>query len=100
MNNIICAPSNISEAALSHMSATEKATASAALRANIGKLPVDEIPPQVILELAEVMAFGAKKSPIIQQIGKKTAVAVRLGGMGVAIGWQVGKEVSELLSDL
>jgi hypothetical protein len=46
------------------------------------------------------MAFGAKKSPIIQQIGKKTAVAVRLGGMGVAIGWQVGKELSELLSDL
>jgi hypothetical protein len=27
-------------------------------------------------------------------------VAVRLGGMGVAIGWQVGKELSELLSDL
>jgi glycine/D-amino acid oxidase-like deaminating enzyme len=52
------------------------------------------------MEWTGIMAFGAKKSPIIQQIGKKTAVAVRLGGMGVAIGWQVGKEVSELLSDL
>jgi hypothetical protein len=52
------------------------------------------------MEWTGIMAFGAKKSPIIQQIGKKTAVAVRLGGMGVALGWQVGKEVSELLSDL
>jgi glycine/D-amino acid oxidase-like deaminating enzyme len=52
------------------------------------------------MEWTGIMAFGTKKSPIIQQIGKKTAVAVRLGGMGVAIGWQVGKELSELLSDL
>ncbi|TFV94407.1 FAD-binding oxidoreductase [Algoriphagus kandeliae] len=44
-----------------------------------------------------IMAFGQKKSPIIQKIGDKTAVAVRLGGMGVAIGWQVGKELSDLL---
>ena len=52
------------------------------------------------MEWTGIMAFGSKKSPIVQQIGKKTAVAVRLGGMGVAIGWQVGKELSELLSDL
>ncbi|NVJ85140.1 MAG: FAD-binding oxidoreductase [Algoriphagus sp.] len=44
-----------------------------------------------------IMAFGPKKSPIIQKVGEKTAVAVRLGGMGVAIGWQVGKELSDLL---
>ena len=52
------------------------------------------------MEWTGIMAFGPKKTPIIQQIGKKTVVGVRLGGMGVAIGWQVGKEVSELLSDL
>ncbi|NVK50324.1 MAG: FAD-binding oxidoreductase [Cyclobacteriaceae bacterium] len=44
-----------------------------------------------------IMAFGQKKSPIIQKIGERTVVAVRLGGMGVAIGWQVGKELSDLL---
>ncbi|MCS5490122.1 NAD(P)/FAD-dependent oxidoreductase [Algoriphagus limi] len=44
-----------------------------------------------------IMAFGQKKSPIIQKIGDKSAIAVRLGGMGVAIGWQVGKELSDLL---
>lgn len=52
------------------------------------------------MEWTGIMAFGPKKSPLIQAIGKKTAVAVRLGGMGVAIGWQVGKELSQLLSKM
>ncbi len=59
-----------------------------------------ERPLEWEMEWTGIMAFGTKKTPIIQQIGKKTAVAVRLGGMGVAIGWQVGKELSELLADL
>ena len=46
------------------------------------------------------MAFGKIKSPIIQQVGLKTAAAVRLGGMGVAIGWQAGKELSILISKM
>jgi glycine/D-amino acid oxidase-like deaminating enzyme len=49
-------------------------------------------------EWTGIMAFGNKKSPLIQQVGKKAAAAVRLGGMGVAIGWQVGKELASLLS--
>lgn len=52
------------------------------------------------MEWTGIMAFGPKKSPQIQPIGNKTAVAVRLGGMGVAIGWQVGKELSQLLSKM
>jgi glycine/D-amino acid oxidase-like deaminating enzyme len=52
------------------------------------------------MEWTGVMAFGPKKSPVIQVIGKKAAVAVRLGGMGVAIGWEVGKELSQLLSKM
>lgn len=52
------------------------------------------------MEWTGIMAFGPKKSPLIQPIGKKAAVAVRLGGMGVAIGWQVGKELSRLLSKM
>ncbi|MFC5624915.1 NAD(P)/FAD-dependent oxidoreductase [Algoriphagus winogradskyi] len=47
-----------------------------------------------------IMAFGKIKSPIIQQLGVNTVAAVRLGGMGVAIGWQVGKELSALLSKM
>jgi glycine/D-amino acid oxidase-like deaminating enzyme len=52
------------------------------------------------MEWTGIMAFGPKKSPLIQSIWNKTAVAVRLGGMGVAIGWQVGKELSLLLSKM
>jgi glycine/D-amino acid oxidase-like deaminating enzyme len=70
---------------------------------------LDRLAREVILPYREfewetswtgIMAFGPKKSPVIQQIGPKVAVAVRLGGMGVAIGWQVGKELSGLLSDM
>jgi len=74
------------------------------IKAHLEKLAQEVIfpgrPLEWEMEWTGIMAFGSKKSPIIQQIGKKTAVAVRLGGMGVAIGWQVGKELSELLSDL
>lgn len=48
-------------------------------------------------EWTGIMAFGKKKLPIIKQVGQKTLVAVRLGGMGVAIGWEVGRELSEAL---
>lgn len=51
-------------------------------------------------EWTGIMAFGPKKTPLIQPIGEKTAVAVRLGGMGVALGWQVGKELSQLISKM
>jgi glycine/D-amino acid oxidase-like deaminating enzyme len=74
------------------------------IKEHLNRLAQDVIfpgrPVEWEMEWTGIMAFGTKKSPIIQQIGKKTAVAVRLGGMGVAIGWQVGKELSELLSDL
>lgn len=50
-------------------------------------------------EWTGIMAFGEKKLPIIQSLGKKGSIAVRLGGMGVAIGWQVGKELSKLISE-
>ncbi|SFU17832.1 Glycine/D-amino acid oxidase [Algoriphagus locisalis] len=52
------------------------------------------------MEWTGIMAFGKIKSPIIQKIGTNTVAAVRLGGMGVAIGWQVGKELSGLLSKM
>ncbi len=52
------------------------------------------------MEWTGIMAFGPKKTPLIQSIGNKTAVAVRLGGMGVALGWKVGKELSQLISKM
>ncbi|MEQ8237648.1 MAG: FAD-dependent oxidoreductase [Cyclobacteriaceae bacterium] len=41
-----------------------------------------------------IMAFGPNKSPIITQVSDKIHIGVRLGGMGVAIGSQVGEALA------
>ncbi|MFM6933865.1 MAG: NAD(P)/FAD-dependent oxidoreductase [Flavobacteriales bacterium] len=43
-----------------------------------------------------IMAVGSEKKPIIQKTNKNVAFGVRMGGMGVAIGASVGKELSKL----
>ena len=44
-----------------------------------------------------IMAFGENKNPIVKQVGANIFCAVRLGGMGVAIGSLVGKEAVDLI---
>ncbi len=44
-----------------------------------------------------IMAFGENKNPIVKQVEPNIFCAVRLGGMGVAIGSLVGKEAVELM---
>jgi glycine/D-amino acid oxidase-like deaminating enzyme len=44
-----------------------------------------------------IMAFGAVKSPIIQQCTDRTFCAVRCGGMGVAIAPEIAKQLIALL---
>lgn len=51
------------------------------------------------MEWSGIMAFGKTKSPIIKKVSDKIAIGVRLGGMGVAIGTQVGQELHELLAE-
>lgn len=46
-----------------------------------------------------IMAFGENKNPIVKQVEPNIFCAVRLGGMGVAIGSLVGKEAVELILD-
>lgn len=43
-----------------------------------------------------IMGVGNQKKPIIKQISDRVYCGVRLGGMGVAIGSIVGKELAEL----
>ena len=43
-----------------------------------------------------IMGVGKSKSPIIKKLNNNTAIGVRLGGMGVAIGSQVGKTLASL----
>ncbi|WP_226390372.1 NAD(P)/FAD-dependent oxidoreductase [Penaeicola halotolerans] len=52
---------------------------------------------EIDLSWSGIMAFGQSKSPIIQQLEPNVYAACRLGGMGVAIGWQVGETVAKLV---
>lgn len=45
-----------------------------------------------------IMGVGNKKTPIIRMLGQRTGCAVRLGGMGVAIGSLVGAELADLFN--
>ena len=44
-----------------------------------------------------IMGVGPSKKPIIKNISNNCVAAIRLGGMGVAIGSIVGKEAAELI---
>lgn len=49
---------------------------------------------------AGILGVGKSKKPIISRINQKSCVGVRLGGMGVAIGAKVGKDLAELILDI
>ena len=44
------------------------------------------------------MGVGTKKQPILKQVDENIWCAVRLGGMGVALGSLLGKELSEMIN--
>jgi glycine/D-amino acid oxidase-like deaminating enzyme len=44
-----------------------------------------------------IMGLGENKSPIIKKLFPGVYCAVRMGGMGVALGYETGKEVAELV---
>ena len=46
-----------------------------------------------------IMGVGSTKKPILKAIEKHIFAAIRLGGMGVAIGSLVGEELAELMSE-
>lgn len=45
-----------------------------------------------------IMGLGPVKKPLIQSINANAAIGVRMGGMGIAIGSNVGKKLAQLLS--
>ncbi|MDB2419761.1 FAD-binding oxidoreductase [Flavobacteriaceae bacterium] len=44
-----------------------------------------------------IMGVGNQKKPIVKQLSKNSYCGIRLGGMGVAIGSLVGKELADLI---
>ncbi|MCB9194691.1 MAG: FAD-binding oxidoreductase [Flavobacteriales bacterium] len=51
---------------------------------------------EIDMRWAGVMGVGNYKSPIVKQISENVFCGVRMGGMGVAIGSLIGKQLSEL----
>jgi gamma-glutamylputrescine oxidase len=58
-------------------------------------LPVT--PHKVAMRWAGTMGIGSVKKPVVKLTSPRVACAVRMGGMGVALGSLVGDEVAELV---
>lgn len=52
---------------------------------------------EIDMQWAGIMAFGPTKKPIIEQYSENVFVGVRMGGMGVAIGSEVGFSLAEMI---
>jgi glycine/D-amino acid oxidase-like deaminating enzyme len=52
---------------------------------------------QIAQRWSGIMGIGTHKNPIVSQLSENVYCGVRLGGMGVAIGSLIGKELAELL---
>lgn len=74
------------------------------IRAALMDLLQRVILPEQVVEIEQwwsgILGVGAQKKPIIKPINERVAVAVRLGGMGVAIGTTVGRKAAALINDL
>jgi glycine/D-amino acid oxidase-like deaminating enzyme len=56
-----------------------------------------ETPIEIDQRWSGIMGVGASKSSVVKQLSNNVYCGVRLGGMGVAIGSLIGKELSELV---
>jgi len=72
------------------------------IRAALEKLLHEVICPEQAVSIdtwwTGIMGLGPVKKPIVEQVSPHVVVAVRLSGMGVAIGTLVGQEGAELIS--
>lgn len=57
------------------------------------------IPFEVAQRWSGIMGVGNGKEPIIRQLSERVFCGVRLGGMGIAIGSLVGKELAGLVAE-
>jgi glycine/D-amino acid oxidase-like deaminating enzyme len=52
---------------------------------------------EIDMQWSGIIAMGTIKKPIVERINSRIGIAVRMGGMGVAIGTSVGREISTLM---
>lgn len=76
------------------LSTTEQITD--ALKHLLSTVVLPNQPFDIAYQWAGIMGVGNTKAPIVEKIDDKIGVGVRMGGMGVAIGSLVGKELADL----
>jgi len=88
-----------------HLNTTQETTTkfenTSLITDELKKLLKENILPNTNFEIEHtwsgIMGIGSKKSPIIKQLSENIYCGVRLGGMGVAIGSLVGKELAYMI---
>jgi gamma-glutamylputrescine oxidase len=72
------------------------------IQKNLDKLLKEMILPQTPFEIdhrwSGIMGVGSEKKPIIKEVQPNVLAAVRMGGMGIAIGSIVGEQAAEEIS--
>ena len=58
---------------------------------------IPDTPFEIEQRWSGIMGVGNQKKAIVKQVSNHVYCGVRLGGMGVAIGSLVGKELADLL---
>jgi glycine/D-amino acid oxidase-like deaminating enzyme len=58
---------------------------------------VHDMPVRLECAWSGILGMGEDKSPIVQMVSERIAVAVRLSGIGVAIGSLVGETAADLI---
>jgi glycine/D-amino acid oxidase-like deaminating enzyme len=56
-----------------------------------------ETPFEIDQSWSGIMAFGEDKFPILERINQHIIVAARLGGMGIAIGSELGEQAAAMI---
>ena len=64
---------------------------------NLKKYILPNSPFKIEKEWSGIMAFGPNKLPLIKRHSARIAVGVRLGGMGIAIGFVIGNKTTAIL---
>ncbi len=67
------------------------------LKQDLSELILPDTPHEIDMVWSGIMGFGATKQPILKQQSSRVFLGVRLGGMGVAIGSILGKELAQLM---
>lgn len=80
---------------------TEKFEVNETILANLYKKLEEIIMPGIPIEVDTVwtgiMGFGVGKKPLVCKLSSNIAVGVGMGGMGIALGSQVGEQLSQLI---